>query len=335
MQRGDAHEHVAHVADAGIADDVLQVVLRQGGNCPVYDVHRAQADEHRHPNLRAQRREQHAHLDDAECAQLHQHAGVEHTDAGGRGHVAVGRPGVEGPQTRQGTESHREEGEHPHLRETRDRSALLERGQFVDVEGRVSRLRRCHVQGQYPDPDQDAAGDEHQHQLHRAVFLGAQEGAEVGAAAPHADEQVHGQHGQLVEEEQEEQVAHHENAIHARAQRQQQHEEVPCAPGDGLADQHRAQQHDAVQQHQGRADAVEPEVQRYVDRMPDPVVRPHHLDAAGSVVVAQEHDDRDDEADTAATKMANCHASRGRSLGSAMARTAPARGTMTKSSRDT
>ena len=36
-----------------------------------------------------------------------------------------------------------------------------------------------------------------------------------------------------------------------------------------------------------------------------------------------------------ATKMANCHASRGRSLGSAIARTAPARGTSTNSRRDT
>ena len=29
-------------------------------------------------------------------------------------------------------------------------------------------------------------------------------------------------------------------------------------PGDGLTDEHRAQEHDAVEQHQGRADAVEP-----------------------------------------------------------------------------
>ena len=117
VQGGDAHEHVAHVADAGIADDVLEVVLGQRGDRAVDDVHRAEADEHRHPHLRALRSEQHAHLDDAEGTQLHQHTSVQHADPGRRRDMAVGRPGMERPQAGEHAEPQREEGEYPHLRE--------------------------------------------------------------------------------------------------------------------------------------------------------------------------------------------------------------------------
>ena len=80
--------------------------------------------------------------------------------------------------------------------------------------------------GEDADEDQHRSGDQHQRQLHRAVFLGAREGAEVGAGAPDGDQQVHRQHGHLVPEEEEEEVFGDEDAVDARDQQEEQDEEV-------------------------------------------------------------------------------------------------------------
>ena len=79
VQRGYAHEHIAHVADAGVPDYVLQVLLRHGRHRTVEHVDRAQGDQHRHPpRIRGFRQKEYAHTDDAVSPQFHQHPGVQH-----------------------------------------------------------------------------------------------------------------------------------------------------------------------------------------------------------------------------------------------------------------
>ena len=93
-----------------------------------------------------------------------------------------------------------------------------------------------HVKGQYTNPDEDTAGHQDQHQLHRPIFLGAIEVSQVkggrnapqpgftalkvGAAAPNPNQQVHRQHRQFIEEEEEEEVLHHKDAENAGTQGQ-------------------------------------------------------------------------------------------------------------------
>ena len=124
VQRGNAHQHISHVADAGIADNILQVPLGHGGNGPVDNIDRPQANQHRHPGGRPLRQQHHSHPDDAESPQFHQHSGVEHTDPGGRGHMAVRRPGMKGPQAGQYPEPNHKEGKYPVLKGGTEMAAL-------------------------------------------------------------------------------------------------------------------------------------------------------------------------------------------------------------------
>ena len=113
-----------------------------------------------------------------------------------------------------------------------------------------------HIERQNSHPDQHAARHQEQHQLHRAVFFGAGKSRKVGAAAPYPDQQVHRQHCQLIEKEEEEQVLNYEHAKHAGTQRQQQHKEIPRPSLDGLGNQHCAKQDNAVEQHQRGGNSI-------------------------------------------------------------------------------
>ena len=115
MQGGYAHQDVAHVADAGISDDVFQVSLRHGGYSAVEHVDGAQDDQYRHPGGGALRQQHNPNPDDTVGSQLHQNPGVQHANPGGGRHVAVGRPGVKGPQTGQNSKADHEQREHPVL----------------------------------------------------------------------------------------------------------------------------------------------------------------------------------------------------------------------------
>ena len=216
---------------------------------------------------------------------------MQHTDSRGRRHVAVGRPGVEGPQTGQHAEPEGEHREHPQLHGAGKGAGLLQLHQFVDIEGWRAGPGRGNIGGQYANPDQHAAAHQHQHQLHGAVLFRPQEQREIGAAAPNPHQQIHRQYRQFVEEKQEEQVAHDEDAINSGAQCQQQNEKVTGAPHNRLADQHGAHQNDAIQQHQRCADAIQPKVQADVDGVTNPGVFPRELDSAHAVVIPDEDGD--------------------------------------------
>ena len=222
LHRRDAHEHVAHVADAGVPDDVLQVVLRQRRDRPVEHIDGAEDEQHEGEVLHPLRQHHHPDPDDAERAQLHQHARVQHTHRGRRGDVSIGRPRVERPKSRQQAEPDHYEQEHHTLEEVGEGATLLGPRRFAereDVEGRGSRLD---VDRHDDDPHEHAARDDHQDELQRPVLLRAGEILERGAAPPHADEQVHRHDGQLVEEEEKEEVSRDERPVHARNQQEQQ-----------------------------------------------------------------------------------------------------------------
>ena len=296
VQRGDAHKHVAHVADAGVPDDVLQVLLRHRRHRAVQHVHRAQPDKHRHPpRIRGLRQQENPHPDDTVGPQLHQHPGVQHGHRRGRRHVAVGRPRVERPETRQRAEADHKQREHQHLELGAEPPVGRHLSQRFQRERAVALPRRLRVDRQYPHPDEYAAGHEEDDELHRPVFFGADKVAELAAAAPDTDKQVHRQHGQLVEEEQEEQVPHRKHAVHPGGQRQQQHEELTGAVGDVLRDYHPAHQHNAVQHHQRSRNPVNAQRQADVHRPRQPVVGADELEPATVVVVPGEYQHRQNQ----------------------------------------
>ena len=98
-------------------------------------VDRAQDEENDRPRLHPLRQQGHAHTDDAERAQFHQHAGVQHAH-GSRGRdVAVRRPRVERPEARQQAEADHHEREQRLLRTGRQSAVLHRVTQLEDVEG--------------------------------------------------------------------------------------------------------------------------------------------------------------------------------------------------------
>ena len=156
-----------------------------------------------------------------------------------------------------------------------------------------------HVDGEDAHPDEDASRHQVENQLHRAVFFGAEERAEVGAAPPNTDEQVHRQHRQLVEEKQEEQVPDHEHPVDPGRQRQQQREELPVPVADALGDEHAAEEDDAIQDDQRGRNPVEAEGEVDVQRSRQPVEGAEQLKPALVVVVAGKDDHRKRQRDDA------------------------------------
>ncbi len=125
VKRHEAEEHEAHVADAGIADDEFEVGLRESDQCAVDDADDGEdcedvtpgtdADERESPGVEAVREEPDANAEAAICAELHDYSGEEHGGGGGRGYVAGGRPGVEGPHAGEDRKAGEYEREAPHL----------------------------------------------------------------------------------------------------------------------------------------------------------------------------------------------------------------------------
>ena len=125
VERHQAEQHKAHVADAGVADDEFEVGLRESDERAVDDADDgkqredvapgADAEEGESPGIEAVREEADAHAQAAVGAELHHDSGEQHGGGGGRGDVAGGRPGVEGPHAGENREADEDERETPHL----------------------------------------------------------------------------------------------------------------------------------------------------------------------------------------------------------------------------
>ena len=111
VERGQRHGHQAHVRHRREADHVLQVVLGHGDKRAIDHVDQREQHNPRRVELGAVGQQHDAHAQGGERAQLHQHAGVEHGHGRRRGHVAVGRPVVEGEDAAQHREAKEDERE--------------------------------------------------------------------------------------------------------------------------------------------------------------------------------------------------------------------------------
>ena len=96
VKRRHAEHDVAHVADARVGDQLLQVLLRHGAERAVDDVAGAERAEEPVSQVRGGGRAAwEVDAQDAVGAHLQQHAGEDHGDRRRRLDVRVGQPGVE------------------------------------------------------------------------------------------------------------------------------------------------------------------------------------------------------------------------------------------------
>ena len=260
-QRRDAEHDDAHVRDGGIRDDVFQIGLRHGAQGAVHDVDAGDGADEPGPLDRAAGDEAEPQTQDAVGAELHQHAGVKHRHGGGGRRMAVRRPGVERPDAGENPEADVEREEHPRLESRRELRLLQVDERNALRAGRGVARQDAHQDERRPEQQVEC-------QLHRGVFLRADAGPlerppedalrpHLPARTPDADEQVHRQDGDLVEEEEDEEVQRHEHAEHAGDQEEQQRVELLAARLDRPRREHAREQDDGGQQHEHEAHAVD------------------------------------------------------------------------------
>ena len=285
VERAEPQEHVAHVRDRGEAGHQLEVGLAQRADRAVERADDAEREQRGRPELAALGHDLEAEADDAERAELHQHASMQHRHGRGRGGVAVRRPRVEREDAAQRAAAEHDEREHNLL----ERRVVGRVEQGRQVERAEARLGEDAEDG---GEDQDRRRDEHHHQLHRAVF--------APARAPHRDEQVHRQHCGLVEQEPEEQVEGDERAVDPCHEHEQQDEEVLRAVLDLPGHPRPGQDHDAGEQHHRCGDTVDADLELHAVLAEEPDVlepgpREHALELLAPVVEREEDVDGDRE----------------------------------------
>jgi hypothetical protein len=199
--------------------------------------------------------------------------------------VSIRHPVVEGPQA-SGDREPQENGKKPeiieahrlaeHLHRPREGPLGCELAQHVHVEGAHG---GDEIQGQGTHQGDDRPHQCVEHQLHRCVFL--------AGGAPDGDQEVFGEDGDLIEEEQEHQIAGHEDPRDAAGQKQHKGEELVGTIFDVPGDQHAGEEDQGGEQHQRQADAIRPHVVMNPQlRQPgDPL---HELIAASRAVVSNE-----------------------------------------------
>ena len=120
VEREHAEHHEAEVADRGVGDQLLHVLLHQRHEPGVDD---ADDRERHHPRHRVERRlrqERQREADEAVGPHLQQHARQDHRARGRRLDVGVGQPGVEREHRHLDREAEEEGEEHPELQVGRD-----------------------------------------------------------------------------------------------------------------------------------------------------------------------------------------------------------------------
>ena len=189
---------------------------------------------------------------------------MQHRDRRRRRGVPVGRPGVERPDPGEDAEPDVEGEEDPALEPQREHGGL-------ELEEGKRRGAGAHVEREDPDQDERRAEEQVERQLHRRVLfrpdarlpVGPREdppGPHVARRAPDPDQQVHREDGQLVEEEQDEEVQRREDAVHARHERQQQRVELLAPDRHGPRREDARGDDDRRQQHHQQADPVDAEL---------------------------------------------------------------------------
>ena len=98
IQGGNAEEDKAHVGDAGIADEPVEILLAHGDPAAIDEVAQAKPGEDLHPVLGGSGKQRQGDANQAVEAELLEHAGMEHGGGGGSGAVAERRPGVKRPE---------------------------------------------------------------------------------------------------------------------------------------------------------------------------------------------------------------------------------------------
>ena len=141
IQGGDAEEDKAHVGDAGIADEPVEVLLAHGDPAAIEEVAEAEPGEDRRPVARGVREQRQGDANQAVEAELLEHTGMEHGGGGGSGAVAEGRPGVKGPERDKNPEAKQEQREDEVLRAGRKGLLPDMLGEFGNVERGGARLQ--------------------------------------------------------------------------------------------------------------------------------------------------------------------------------------------------
>src|SRR5664280_913177 len=177
----------------------------------------ADADEGESPGVEAVREKPDADAKAAICAELHDYSGEEHGGGGGRGYVTGGRPGMEGPHAGENCEAGEDEREAPHLEA--DGQAGVRK---IDEVGGVAACGG--VGGEQADEHHGRADEGVESELHGSVL--------AARGTPDGDEEVLGDDGDFVEDEEQEEIEAEEDAVNAADESEIEGEELVGAMFD-------------------------------------------------------------------------------------------------------
>ena len=219
-QGKDAQRAESQVADRGVGNQLLHVLLHEGHEAAIDDAddgkgdHPA-ADLWTHDHCREKRQRE---ADEAVRSHLQQDARQDDGTGSGRLDVRIRQPRVER--------------EHRDLDGEREEEAEEQQGCVGRSVGRVEEdLRRCFVQVRNAEREnagdvvvvevQEQDAEQHQHGTGERVEEELDGGVELARAAPDADQQVHRDQHRFPEHEEQEEVERHEDAEHAGLQNQE------------------------------------------------------------------------------------------------------------------
>ena len=220
------------------------------------------------------------------CAELHDHAGEQHGSGGRRGHVAGGRPGVEGPHAGENPEADEDQRETPHLEA--DRQARVRK-----IAERGGVRTRGHISGEQSDEHHGRADEGVERQLHGAVL--------AARGAPDGDEEILGNDGDFVKDEEQEKVAAQKHAVDAADEREIKSEELIGAQVDVPTKENARDRGDAGEQDQHAADAVSREQEvdahrrhpEHVDKHLSPLPKSRRVARNGETQSSHGHGERE------------------------------------------
>ena len=205
----DAGRDEAHVAHAGVGDQLLEVLLLERHERAVDDRDHGEAHDPRDERDGGVREERQAEAQHAVAAHLEQDAGQDDGAGRRRLDVRVGEPGVHREHRHLDGEGHEEGEERPVLQVVR----VHDVAQRLDVERQLAG-RALDVVHDRDDREQheQAADEREQEELDRRV--------DAPRAAPDADDEVHRDEHGLPEHVEEEEVGGAEHADHAHLEQQ-------------------------------------------------------------------------------------------------------------------